>query len=293
MLENGNGLYTTPFGGNSDYVYMPKAKDGAVYRNCSPSMIENLIKSRIFGGIEENIINIIYEYRILSYASIATLLNSQNGNYKKKDDYSSNLGLLRSYGVIGLYKNQEGQGVYILSDGAILYCDNKGGNKSKKFTTELEETLSAERVNHVVSINRLHIEADGSAEIRVKKYDIRNDLYRFFEVERDRIRLPIAAVSIRRGDDYEKLYYGCSTKMANVFPGRKPFVLLLCEDRKHIIEVASKLIGTKNISLESVMFSDDNSCQKNAFENMFICENINGVVKASSFSLSSSRVIPV
>ncbi|MCR5836502.1 MAG: hypothetical protein K6G88_08340 [Lachnospiraceae bacterium] len=266
------GITTTPFVGQDDFVFVEEknVKQNKVFKDCSVSLIDNLVKEEILSDIDLKILELLKDYTYLNYYAIDKLLKA-SGNVYGKDNYQSNLKNMRCYGIVLMYRNNNDVCVYTLSQGGYIYESLKRGLKVARRKDFFENNISGNLINHTLSVNSAIlglIEQDSDKKIRL--YDSKDfSMYRFFAIGEGKSKLKFAVVSVRRGDSYAFVITGCVGRAINVF-GSNDFILLLCcEDQLHIIEAAEELNKGVPIIASSVYFTADNIAKEDLMEAIF------------------------
>lgn len=267
----------TPFASNMDYEYV---KIDEIKRYCSVEWVKRLFEKHKLDDIDMQIMNILFEYKLLNYDRLETALNYEVTLTNKVIDLQSNITKLRKVGVLGMYRTQENkQAFYMLSDGAAIFCSLQQGRKMKRTMEYFSVYIECNSVNHILSINSAMISLQKYRKI--KCYPRRDDNIRYFTIDLGWIKANFATTSIRRGDDVENVVRELDCR-ASCFYQKNIYYMLVLEDYKHILEV-SKIINKLNFyNREQIFYTTDREAKVNPLNGLYLSnEDFESVKKVS------------
>lgn len=272
-------LETTPFGKTGNYTYVPKKQNGKIFRDCSVEMIKSLNEKNIINNYDLNILEKLCYYRVLNMEILYSLLSDtfsiQDTKKKNQNKILKSINKLRRFGIIGCYVNDE-QNIYIPSEGGLLYHYLSKNIKRSRFSGELKEYLDAAYVNKIVSVNTFYV---FSFLPNINKLRIKYDYYRFFQYKNKHNKFNFGVVSLRRSDLYLSYILECSYKAENYFSNY--YIILICEDNKHLKEVIF-FLEQKKFLKSNILFTTDRDCLINGFEGIYK-KNTNGYLSSINF----------
>lgn len=255
-------LSSTPFAGKEEYKFVGKKKDGKVYSDCSVKLINNLLERNILTSIDEEIMNVLFRYKILNYVLIDNIIECNN--------LSKHLNKLREYGILLYYVNPTGQGVYMLSEGAIIFKELEKGIKYKRKPAEKVDLIKGPLVNRYICSNAAFINAHIRHENKMKKLRPKKTYLRKINIKGKFTNFYFTFVPVRRNEkNYDRIFEGLYEMEIN--SQNANYLVLVCEDFKHFDEMNDE-INNYNVKIPCVLYVTDRGAYDNALDNLYMKE---------------------
>lgn len=272
-------LESTPFGKIGKYSYVPKKMNDKIFRDCSVEMIKSLNEQNILNDYDLNILEKLCFYRILNMEILYFLLSDtffiKDNKKKNQNRILKSINKLRRFGIVGCYTNDE-QNIYIPSEGGLLYYYLSKNIKRSRISRELKDFLDAAYVNKIVSVNSFYV---FSYLPNMKKLAIKYDYYRFLQYKNKHNKFNFGVVALRRTDSYLSYILECSFKAETYFSNY--YIVLICEDNKHIKEVIS-FLEERELLKSNIFFTTDRDSLANGFFGIYK-KNKDGYLSSINF----------
>lgn len=228
-------INATPFSGNGVYTLK---KDEKCHYDIAVKNIRALKEKRIIDEINWAIIGYIGKYYMLNHELIYSLLVREFSLGIDRTKLEKRLIRLRELGIINMYQKKEGeQCVYVLSEGAYIYYSLENGEKRKRQKMDAADVIDAYMINHVMPINSLQINAKTIPGAKLECKDVVLQFVRLFTLDIGWININIVARAIRRNENIKNVITELEQRAFNYYKGMVHYLVLLCEDSKHIIEI--------------------------------------------------------
>lgn len=254
-------LKATPFSGKEEYEFVGKEKEGNVYSDCSVNMIGNLKERNIISPIDDDIIDVLYRYRILNFA----LLNK----CVECNQLSKHLNKLREYGILLYFVNPSGQGIYTLSEGANIYKELEKNNKYKRNPSKQIGSIDGSLVSRYICSNAAYINSSIRHQNRMKKLKVKKTFLRKISIKGKFEWFQFMFVSVRRNEkNYNyvleaALDMDCESNNVN-------YLVLVCEDFRHFDEINDELEKANIGKLPCILYTTDRGAYDNVLNNMYV-----------------------